>query len=80
MRWPLDHLFHDARLHLIAMKRLPDIGSDHYPMYFKLALTASADEAELPEAADATDREESAEIEQDAREVDRDAIGTDWEK
>ncbi|MEC5322272.1 endonuclease/exonuclease/phosphatase family protein [Aurantimonas sp. A3-2-R12] len=80
MRWPLDHLFHDARLHLIAMKRLPDIGSDHYPMYFKLALTASADEAELPEAADATDREECAEIERDAREVDRDAIGTDWEK
>ncbi|WP_206454702.1 endonuclease/exonuclease/phosphatase family protein [Aurantimonas marina] len=80
MRWPLDHLFHDARFQLIAMKRLPDIGSDHYPMYFKLALTASAEEAELPEREDAADREECAEIEKDARALDRHAIGTDWEK
>lgn len=80
MRWPLDHLFHDARFQLVAMKRLPDIGSDHYPMYFKLALTASGEAAEMPESEDAADREECAEIEKDARALDRDAIGTDWEK
>lgn len=80
LRWPLDHLFHDARFHLIAMKRLPHIGSDHFPMYFKVALTSSAEEMEMPAEEDATDREECAEIEKDARELDRDAIGTDWEK
>lgn len=80
LRWPLDHLFHDPRFHLIAMKRLSHIGSDHFPMYFKVALTNSAEEAEMPPEKDADDREECAEIEKDAREIDRDAVGTDWEK
>ncbi|UIJ74262.1 endonuclease/exonuclease/phosphatase family protein [Aurantimonas sp. HBX-1] len=80
LRWPLDHLFHDARFRLVAMRRLPYSGSDHFPMYFSLALTDSNGNAELPTEKDAADLEESREIRQEARELDREAIGVDWEK
>lgn len=80
LRWPLDHLFHNARFDLVAMKRLPHIGSDHFPMLFKLALTRSADGADYPAAADESDREECRDIVEDAAQLDRKAIGTDWEK
>lgn len=32
VRWPLDHIFVDRRFHLIEMKRLPSINSDHFPI------------------------------------------------
>ncbi len=80
MRWPLDHLFHDRRFQLIAMRRLDPAGSDHFPMYFKLALTRhEGSEVEMPARADAQDREEAAEIVEEGRRLDRDPIGTDWE-
>lgn len=80
LRWPLDHLFHDARFRLVAMRRLPNTGSDHFPMYFSLALTESIGESDPPPQKDAADIEESREIRKEARELDRDAIGVDWEK
>jgi endonuclease/exonuclease/phosphatase (EEP) superfamily protein YafD len=80
LRWPLDHLFHDARFHLIAMKRVENIGSDHFPMFFKLALAEDAPEANPPPAEDAEDRAESREIQEEAKDLDREAIGVDWEK
>ncbi|MCE7030684.1 endonuclease/exonuclease/phosphatase family protein [Jiella avicenniae] len=80
LRWPLDHLFHNARFDLIAMRRLKHIGSDHFPMLFKVALTRDADGADYPEEADESDLAESREIVEDARKLDREAIGTDWEK
>lgn len=36
LRWPLDHVFHDARFTLVALHRLPGIGSDHFPMLVEL--------------------------------------------
>ena len=80
LRWPLDHLFHDPRFSLVAMDRLEDVGSDHFPMYFKLALTKSASALEHPEPEDADDLEEAKEIDADAKALDREAIGSDWEK
>ncbi|MCQ0990327.1 endonuclease/exonuclease/phosphatase family protein [Jiella marina] len=80
LRWPLDHLFHNARFDYIEMKRLPHIGSDHFPIYFKMALTRDADGAEYPQEPDQADSAECKDIMQDSRELDRDAIGTDWEK
>ncbi|KQT82223.1 endonuclease/exonuclease/phosphatase family protein [Aurantimonas sp. Leaf443] len=80
LRWPLDHLFHDAHLQLVEMARLPNAGSDHFPMYFKLALVASTKDAVLPEKADAEDRAEAREITAEAKELEREAIGVDWEK
>lgn len=79
LRWPLDHLFHDPLFHLVAMRRLPAGGSDHFPMFFKLALTGDAQASELPDAPDAADRSEAAEIAEGARELDREAIGVNWE-
>lgn len=38
LRWPLDHLFHSDHFALVAMRRLPDIGSDHFPILVELAL------------------------------------------
>lgn len=35
-RWPLDHVFHSEDFSLIDLKRLPTIGSDHFPIYAKL--------------------------------------------
>ncbi|MBO0660994.1 endonuclease/exonuclease/phosphatase family protein [Jiella sp. MQZ9-1] len=80
LRWPLDHLFHDARFDLITMRRLDHIGSDHFPMLFALALTRDADAAAGPDKADAADQAECEDIIEDASKLDREAIGSDWEK
>ncbi|MBP0615489.1 endonuclease/exonuclease/phosphatase family protein [Jiella mangrovi] len=80
LRWPLDHLFHNARFDLVSMKRLDHIGSDHFPMLFALALTRDADGAEYPEEADEADRAEAQDTVENSKQLDRDAIGTDWEK
>lgn len=37
IRWPLDHLFHSDHFVLVDIKRLANIGSDHFPMFIKLA-------------------------------------------
>lgn len=79
MRWPLDHLFHDVRFRLVDMQRLPAGGSDHFPMYFKLGLARGPGDAEMPDEADESDREEAREITAEAKQLDRDPIGVDWE-
>ncbi len=79
MRWPLDHLFHDVRFRLVDMQRLPAGGSDHFPMYFKLGLARGPGDAEMPDEADESDREEARDITAEAKQLDRDPIGVDWE-
>jgi endonuclease/exonuclease/phosphatase (EEP) superfamily protein YafD len=50
-RWPLDHIFLSAQFKLIHYKRLPHIGSDHFPIYTAVYLGKTEAEAEnLPEA------------------------------
>lgn len=36
-RWPLDHLFHSPHFTLSNIKRLPAIGSDHFPLLTSLS-------------------------------------------
>ncbi|WP_224996609.1 endonuclease/exonuclease/phosphatase family protein [Cesiribacter sp. SM1] len=36
-RWPLDHVFHSHHFKLSSMERLPDIGSDHFPIMIRLS-------------------------------------------
>lgn len=35
-RWPLDHVFYSRDFRLIAMKVMPHIGSDHFPIFVRL--------------------------------------------
>jgi len=78
LRWPLDHLFHDPRFRLIEMRRLPDIGSDHFPMLFRLQLSPLP-RGEEPDAATPEDRAEIREMAAKEAASDREAVGSDWE-
>ncbi len=35
-RYPLDHVFHSKHFKLVRIQRLPDIGSDHFPILIEL--------------------------------------------
>ena len=35
-RYPLDHTFHSAHFRLAALKALPYVGADHFPVYTEL--------------------------------------------
>ncbi|WP_162056366.1 endonuclease/exonuclease/phosphatase family protein [Pontibacter pamirensis] len=37
LRWPLDHIFHSDHFKLVDIERLPDIDSDHFPIYIRLS-------------------------------------------
>jgi endonuclease/exonuclease/phosphatase (EEP) superfamily protein YafD len=50
-RYPLDHIFCSDDFRLQEIERLPDIGSDHFPIWVKLVYEPSdADEQDTPEA------------------------------
>lgn len=38
MRWPLDHYYVTGEFKLVEIKRLPKIGSDHFPIYAEFVL------------------------------------------
>ncbi len=42
LRWPLDHIFHSDHFTLRSIRRLPSIGSDHFPLLTELMLTPSS--------------------------------------
>jgi endonuclease/exonuclease/phosphatase (EEP) superfamily protein YafD len=60
-RYPLDHVFHSDDFRLVALRRLPDIGSDHFPMLIELSYepAAKGEQDGLDERRE--DREEAAE-------------------
>lgn len=62
LRWPLDHIFCSKHFHLVNLKRLQPLGSDHFPIFVELGLDygraeenkkeqlhADADEVEIAE-------------------------------
>jgi endonuclease/exonuclease/phosphatase (EEP) superfamily protein YafD len=56
-RWPLDHIFHSDHFTLVEIKRLRNVGSDHYPIFIKLAYTPKKmAEQEAPEADEADEK------------------------
>ena len=45
-RWPLDHIFCSGHFRVCKMKRLRDIGSDHFPILIDLHLANAEDDSE----------------------------------
>ncbi|TNC48587.1 endonuclease [Rubellimicrobium rubrum] len=49
-RWPLDHIFFEASFTLLRLARLPNIGSDHFPVFAELRFEPAAEAVhETPE-------------------------------
>jgi endonuclease/exonuclease/phosphatase (EEP) superfamily protein YafD len=71
LRFPLDHFFHSTHFRLIALKRLPFFGSDHFPMYIRLSYEPEAQQRqEAPDARESDHAEATEKIAQ-ARPGDR---------
>jgi hypothetical protein len=79
MRWPLDHLFHDPAFRLVEMDRLPKIGSDHFPMWFVLALADNPAEETSPQERHDAETFEAKRMIVEERRRPREPIGSDWE-
>lgn len=61
VRFPLDHFFHSNDFRLVAFRRMPFFGSDHFPVYIHLSHEPQA-ESEQPEPqADAAQQRETRE-------------------
>ena len=58
-RYPLDHVFHSNHFRLVELKRLPHVGSDHFPMLVALSYEPQA-VAEQPEPEKKPDDEQEA--------------------
>lgn len=66
-RYPLDHVFHSNDFDLVELRRLPYVGSDHFPILIEIVLrppTAPRPKIEAPEPGDHI---EAAEAISDAR-------------
>jgi endonuclease/exonuclease/phosphatase (EEP) superfamily protein YafD len=61
LRYPLDHIFYSSEFGLISLKKLEDIGSDHFPLLIALNYEPDNDNTEDLEE---TDAEEEAEVEE----------------
>lgn len=61
LRWPLDHVFYTPHFALVRMERLPDVGSDHFPLLAELCLIEESRERLTPKVAPADVREDAAE-------------------
>lgn len=59
LRWPVDHFFHSAHFACGEIKRLRYFGSDHFPVFLELVLTAQPQSPDL--TADADDQAEARE-------------------
>lgn len=55
LRYPLDHIFYSREFGLVSLKRLENIGSDHYPLLIALNYEPDADNTEDLEKTDAAE-------------------------
>ena len=63
LRWPLDHIFCSSHFQLVDLKRLPPMGSDHFPILLEVVLDFSRSEENREEEleADGSEREVAGE-------------------
>jgi len=52
LRWPLDHTFVSGHFRVLDVRRLPSIGSDHFPVLFDLALGRARELDSHPDSED----------------------------
>ena len=64
MRWPLDHLFHSHHFTVTSIERLPDIGSDHFPLFTELSYNPVRGEDQEGLEADSDDKSRAQSIEE----------------
>jgi len=57
MRFPLDHIFCSTDFTLVEIQRMPNCGSDHFPMYIKLQYEPRAAAVQEEPQADEADLE-----------------------
>jgi endonuclease/exonuclease/phosphatase (EEP) superfamily protein YafD len=58
LRFPLDYVFHSQSLRLVAIERLGEIGSDHFPMYAAFSFEPSGRISQSGPSTDKGDKEE----------------------
>ncbi|MEH6725684.1 MAG: endonuclease/exonuclease/phosphatase family protein [Hyphomicrobiales bacterium] len=80
LRWPLDHIFLSSHFQVIAMKRMPFVGSDHFPMLYELALLPDGQPYREPEPTSSSDIEQADDLVETEEARDRRPVGHDWEK
>ncbi|OTG80617.1 endonuclease/exonuclease/phosphatase family protein [Acinetobacter sp. ANC 4648] len=87
LRWSLDHVFHSTDFALVEMKRLPHIGSDHFPVYVVLQTDHIFDQLqEELEQTDADEHEAQEAIQEGIEQAEReekivtDEIAQDYKK
>ena len=67
LRYPLDHVFHSRQFDLVELRRLPHVGSDHFPILIELALREDQRPRLDPERNDVAE-EEAIDAIEDVRE------------
>ncbi len=65
LRWSLDHVFHSTDFALVEMKRLPHMGSDHFPVYVVLQTGRAFEQVQQELEQTEADEEEAQEAIQD---------------
>lgn len=68
LRWPLDHVFVTEHFTLVGMQRLPEVGSDHFPILVTLCHNPSRADENEPEDADTEELEDAEETIEEAQE------------
>lgn len=66
LRYPLDHVFHSREFKLAEMRRLRNVGSDHFPIFVRLVLSPDSSNGHAPPMTQSA-AEDAEEILDDAR-------------
>jgi endonuclease/exonuclease/phosphatase (EEP) superfamily protein YafD len=69
LHFPLDHIFHTDHFRLVELRRLKNVGSDHFPVYVTLSLETTAKFVQQAPDADEDDHAEAHETIQEALEL-----------
>jgi endonuclease/exonuclease/phosphatase (EEP) superfamily protein YafD len=71
LRWPLDHLFVSPHFELLQIDLLPKIGSDHFPIFFRLCLKSNPSKRKVAPSAPASTEIEAEEQLQEGKSENR---------